>query len=139
MLCAEPENRFKVPPRESGVKSDARKLSGLGLCAGAGQRQGCRVNPLAENKADFAEMPGSRVQNKEARSATSDPALSSKYQTEARQEINIDKGEKQHKARWRRPQREHDQEPAPGNPLFKGLGEPSLMDPGVLGVKPPGW
>lgn len=38
-------------------------------------------------------MPGSRVQNKEARSATSVPALSSKYQTEARQEVNIDKGE----------------------------------------------
>lgn len=81
MVPVELEDRFKLPPRGTGVKSDMRKLSGLGPCAGAqGQRQGCLVSPLAENKAFCTEMPGSRVQNKEARSSMSVPALLSKYQ-----------------------------------------------------------
>lgn len=36
MRHVETEDRFKVSPRGSGVKSNMRKLSsGLGLCAGA--------------------------------------------------------------------------------------------------------
>ena len=81
MVHVEPEERFKLPPRGTGIKSDMRKLSGLGPCAEAqGQRQGCLVSPLAENKVACTEMPGSRVQNKETRSSMSVPALLSKYQ-----------------------------------------------------------